>query len=54
MRTVTMSRAELRRRIRDNRKRWAKRAFWFAATVAAAGTLGVWLWEWTGTPVYLE
>ncbi|WP_158299543.1 hypothetical protein [Paenibacillus antri] len=51
---MSLSRAEMRRRIRDNRMKWAKRTFWFVATVAAAGLLGAWLWEWTGTPAYLE
>jgi len=49
-----MSRSDERRRIRERRKKWLRRALWFVATVAVAGTLGTWLWEWTGTPVFLE
>lgn len=51
---MSLSRAELRRRIRDNRKKWLKRAFWFVTTVTIVSTLGIWLWNWTGTPTYLD
>jgi len=51
---VALSRTETRRRIRELRKRRLSRAFWLIAAVTAAGTLGSWLWEWTGTPAFLE
>ncbi|MCI3927189.1 hypothetical protein MO973_44160 [Paenibacillus sp. TRM 82003] len=51
---MSQSRAELRRRIRDNRKKWIKRAIWFVTTVTIVSTLGTWLWDWTGTPGFLE
>jgi len=51
---MSLSRAEMRRQVRDNRRKWLKRAFWFVTTVTVAGTLGAWLWAWTGTPVYFE
>ncbi|HZG84992.1 hypothetical protein [Paenibacillus sp.] len=51
---MSLSRTVVKRQIRDRRRRWLKRAFWLLATATLAGTLGSWLWDWTGTPVYLE
>jgi hypothetical protein len=51
---MSMSRTELRRHIQDNRRRWMMRLFWFVTTAAVAGTAGIWLWNWTGAPVYLD
>ena len=51
---MSLSRTEEKQQLRDNRRRLLKRTLWLITTVTVAGTLGLWLWEWTGTPAYFE